>query len=302
MIETLVVAAIIAILLALLVPALARTREMGRRSVCLSNRRQQGVGFSSYSADFRNVLPVAGSFRWSLMEGTYYTNYLMDSEGRNWVHVNHGALFPRYIGNNGEVYYCPSNTKINKQDPENGLAALWQRYRHPRYYLPNGSIDPEQYNAHNFPWSPLSAYGYALPAAVGRFPKDEGVKIYPQDVIQTNYGWETSFDPAVPATGSFYWRYIHDPWEPDPSFLGPWPPSRRGKHAWPALLADAYFGDWTEGYHMGGYDVLYCDLHARWIRDPHGRIHAARLPDPRRDYASARTYAYIVWEYFSQHP
>ena len=79
----------------------------------------------------------------------------------------------------------------------------------------------------------------------------------------------------------------------------------RGKLPSPVLVADAYFGGWSQGYHMGGYNALFYDLHARWIRDPEGRIRAAKLPDPNYGYTSitsGKAKAFQVWEYFSQTP
>ncbi len=49
LIELLVVVAIIAVLVALLLPAISKTREIARRTICASNLRMIGVGYMSYA-------------------------------------------------------------------------------------------------------------------------------------------------------------------------------------------------------------------------------------------------------------
>lgn len=94
LIELLVVIAIIAILAAILFPAFARARENARKTSCLSNMKQIGLGIEQYRQDYDGTYPMA----------YFYVNGTSSANGYiQWT----GSLQP-YVKSE-QLFVCPSD-------------------------------------------------------------------------------------------------------------------------------------------------------------------------------------------------
>lgn len=69
LVEMLVVIAIVAMLIALLLPTLKEARDYSNSVACMSNQRQIGIAFAAYATDNRDLIPPMGSAYQELFGG-----------------------------------------------------------------------------------------------------------------------------------------------------------------------------------------------------------------------------------------
>ncbi|MGH7951974.1 MAG: prepilin-type N-terminal cleavage/methylation domain-containing protein [Limisphaerales bacterium] len=152
LIELLVVIAIIAILAALLLPALANAKRKAKRTECLSNLHQIGIGCAIYASDFGGWYPitsvgVANNYPGSVnhIKGIHYTRYIYDGTANMRVPAtyisgkdqNLGYLYAGGMIPNPGVFFCPSfsDAPANSQD----AALSKESYSDPSFMSTDGS-------------------------------------------------------------------------------------------------------------------------------------------------------------------
>jgi prepilin-type N-terminal cleavage/methylation domain-containing protein/prepilin-type processing-associated H-X9-DG protein len=205
LIELLVVIALIALLASLLLPALARAKSSGERTVCLNNTRQLGLGWLLYSDDHNGQLPynLGGDVKVRGVAPASYLNWVnnvmdweLHSANTNLVTITEASLGP-YSGKTTRIYRCPSDRVLSGVQRRAGWTARIRSYSMNAMIGDAGDLSRYGYNRNNPDYVQFfNISAIPKPADIFVFLDEHPDSINDGYFVNNGYNWEWIDLPA----------------------------------------------------------------------------------------------------------
>jgi len=181
LVEILIVIALISLLAMITVPALTRSKELARRTVCGANLHQMSVSLMAFAVDNGTAFPEGGRTEGSANGEFYFSDFFE----RGWKK----SLYPAYIGE-PKLCYCPSDFDVQ----------------------PHVKIGIDEWDYWNYQDEDYCLIGYVYTPNQETVLEDDQGNVFPKSALQINRSSPIMADRSILHGEEYQWK--HSPGDP----------------------------------------------------------------------------------------